>query len=204
MSHTVSGLRRLSDTRFELSLENGETLRITLNQIADFSLRTGAELTEEELEALKSAAALSHTKDRALRIIGARPFGERELYDRLVEKGESERDAAAAVAWLVELRLLDDGEYAAMLVRHYAAKGYGARRIRDELNRRKIPRELWDAALEELPEEDDTIDKLLRSRLRGAEADDRAALKKAADALLRRGFGWDEIKAAVERYRSGE
>ena len=153
---------------------------------------------------LKAEETLSRTKDRALRLLGARPFGERELYDRLVEKGESEQNAAAAVAWLVELRLLDDGEYAAMLVRHYAAKGYGARRIRDELNRRKIPRELWDAAMEELPEEDDTLDKLLRSRLRGADADDRAALKRATDALARRGFGWDEIKAAVERYRAEE
>ena len=143
-------------------------------------------------------AALSKTKDRALKFLGARAFGERELYDRLVEKGETEQNAAAVIAWLLELRLLDDGEYAAMLVRHYAAKGYGPRRIRDELHRRKIPRELWDEALSSLPEQDDTIDKLLRARLRSDEPD-RAELKRATDALLRRGFNWDEIKAAVER-----
>ena len=142
--------------------------------------------------------ALSKTKDRALKLLGMRAFGERELYDRLVEKGETEQNAAAAVRWLADLRLLDDGEYAAMLVRHYAAKGYGPRRIRDELHRRKIPRELWDEALSSLPEQDDTIDKLLRARLRSDEPD-RAELKRATDALLRRGFGWDEIKAAVER-----
>ena len=143
-------------------------------------------------------AALSRTKDRALKLLGARAFGERELYDRLVEKGETEQNAAAAIAWLVELRLLDDAEYAAMLARRYAAKGYGPRRIRDELRRRKLPRELWDEALSELPEQDDTIDKLLRVRLRSEEPD-RAELKRATDALLRRGFNWDEIKAAVER-----
>ena len=143
-------------------------------------------------------AALTKTKDRALTLLGARAFGERELYDRLVEKGETEQNAAAAIRWLVELRLLDDGEYAAMLVRHYAAKGYGPRRIRGELHRRKIPRELWDEALAGLPEQDGTIDKFLRARLRSDEPD-RAELKRATDALLRRGFAWDEIKAAVER-----
>ena len=143
-------------------------------------------------------AALRKTKDRALKLLGARPFGERELYDRLVEKGETEQNAAATVAWLVELRLLDDGEYAAMVVRHCAAKGFGPRRVRDELYRRKIPRELWDEALDGLPEQDGTIDKLLRARLR-SDAPDRAELKRATDALLRRGFGWDEIKEAVER-----
>ena len=144
------------------------------------------------------ADALSKTKDRALKLLGKRAFGERELYDRLVEKGETEQNAAAVIAWLLELRLLDDGEYAAMLVRHYAAKGYGLRRIRDELHRRKIPRELWDEALSSLPEQDDTIDKLLRARLRSDEPD-RAELNRATDALLRRGFSWDEIRQAVER-----
>ena len=38
--------------------------------------------------------------------------------------------------------------------------------------------------------------------MRGAESTDRAALKRAADALLRRGYAWDEINAAVERYRA--
>ena len=147
---------------------------------------------------MKDDAALTRTKDRALKLLGMRAFGERELYDRLVEKGETEQNAAAVIAWLVELRLLDDLEYAAMVVRHYAAKGYGPRRIRDELHRRKIPRELWDEALSELPEQDGTIDKLLRARLRSEEPD-RAELKRATDALLRRGFGWDEIKEAVER-----
>jgi len=88
-----------------------------------------------------------------------------------------------------------------MTVRHYAAKGYGERRIRDELYRRKIPKEYWDAALEEMPEQDDKIDRLLRSRLR-SEDPDRAEIKKATDFLLRRGFGWDEIKSALARYNS--
>ena len=149
---------------------------------------------------LKDDPALSRTKERAMKLLGARAFGERELYDRLVEKGETEQNAAAVIAWLVELRLLDDAAYAAMVVRHGAAKGYGPRRVRDELYRRKIPRELWDEALSGLPEQDGTIARLLRSRLRSGEPD-RAELKRATDALLRRGFGWDEIREAVERLR---
>ena len=86
-------------------------------------------------------------------------------------------------------------------MRRCAAKGYGPRRVRQELQRRGIPKELWDMAMEQLPEQDDTIDRLLRSRLLGADPEDRAALKKASDALLRRGFSWEEIKEAIERYR---
>ena len=98
------------------------------------------------------------------------------------------------------MHLLDDAQYAAMCVRHYAAKGYGAGRIRNELYRRGIPRELWDDALQELPEQDDQIDTLLRRRLR-SDTPDRDELRRASDYLYRRGFGRDEIRAAIARYQ---
>ncbi|MBR1658787.1 MAG: regulatory protein RecX [Oscillospiraceae bacterium] len=198
----ITELRQTKNDRYALTLDSGERFTVTLNDVADFSLYTGRELTEDELDALRGAAALSRCKERAMRIIGARAMSERELYDRLVEKGETEQNAAATLAWLIGLHVLNDEDYAAMLVRHYSAKGYGARRIRDELYRRKVPRELWDGALAEQPAQDDAIDRLLRSRLRGAEPGDRAAMKRASDALLRRGFGWEEVKEAIERYQS--
>ena len=177
-------------------------MKMGLAVVADFSLYTGRELSAEEYSAIVESAGLSRTKERALRMIGARPMSERELYDRLVEKGESEMHAAATVARLLELRLIDDGEYARMLVRHYAAKGYGVRRVRDELYRHKVNREHWEAALEEMPEADETLDRLLQSRMRGAPVSDRAAVKKASDALLRRGYSWEEIRSALYRYES--
>ena len=87
-----------------------------------------------------------------------------------------------------------------MCVRHYAAKGFGPGRIRNELYRRGVPRELWEAALEELPEQDDEIDRLLRRKLRG-DVTDRDAVRKATDYLYRRGFRYEDIRAAVERLR---
>ncbi len=198
---TVTALCQKTDDRFELELDGAEKLTVPLSLVADFSLYAGRELNETEAERLRGAVSLERAKARALRMLGMRAMSTREIYDRLVEKGEREQDAAACVAWLLELHLLSDEDYAAAVVRRCAAKGYGARRAREELNRHKLPRALWDAALETLPEQDETLDRLLLSRLRGASPDDRAALKKATDALLRRGFGWDEIRAAVERLR---
>ena len=66
--------------------------------------------------------------------------------------------------------------------------------------RRGIPRELWDDAQQELPEQDDQIDTLLRRRLR-SDTPDRDELRRASDYLYRRGFGRDEIRAAIARYQ---
>lgn len=139
------------------------------------------------------------TKKRAFSMLEKRDYSVKELTDRLLEKGEPPEAVHALTARLVELGVLDDARYAGLVTRHYAAKGYGARRIRDELYRRGVPKPLWDEALGELPEPDDTVDRLLRARLRGAQAD-RDALRKASAALQRRGFSYDEISAAIARY----
>jgi len=97
---------------------------------------------------------------------------------------------------------VNDERFAGLVVRHYAAKGYGKRRICDELYRRGIDRELWDAALDELPETDDTVDRLLGAKLRGDVSPE--GLQRAQGYLLRRGYSWDDIRAATERYLSGK
>ena len=95
---------------------------------------------------------------------------------------------------------MNDVEYSALIVDHYARRGYGKMRIRDELYRRGIPRELWEDAMARLPDMEDTVYRTLTAKLSGRKIDS-AELKKAADALYRRGFTWDDIKPAVERFK---
>ena len=140
-------------------------------------------------------------KEKALQLLDKRDYSRAELLRKLAEKDFNEAEATEAVDRLAELGFVDDARYAPIIVRHYAAKGYGAQRVRQELQRRGIPKELWDEAMEQMPQQDDTIDRLLRSKLK-SETPDRAELKRASDFLLRKGYGWDEIKAAVARYKS--
>ncbi len=196
---TLTDLKQTGPERFLARFDNGEELRTTLAVVTELSLYSGRTLTEDELSAVRDVSARSRCRQRALRIIGAHAMSVKELTDRLKEKGESPENAEDAAQWLLDMRLLDDAQYAAMCVRHYAAKGYGPGKIRNELYRRGIARELWDEALEELPEQDDRIDALLRRKLK-SDTPDRAELRKAADYLYRRGFGRDEIHAALARY----
>ena len=140
-------------------------------------------------------------KERALALLNRRDYSRGELLKKLLEKGEEPEAAEAAVERLAELGFVDDARYARLIVRHYAAKGYGARRVKQELHHRGIPPELFDEAMEQMPEQDETVDRLLRSRLK-SEAPDRGELKKASDFLLRRGYSWDEVRAALRRYNA--
>ena len=151
----------------------------------------------------KPENSLEQTKKWALEYL-KRPHSEKELRDKLAQKGASAADIDTVTELCVNYGFVDDAEYAGMICRHYAAMGYGPGRVRTELQRRGVPKELWDQALEELPEGTDTIDRLLAQKLRGRDPSDRKEREKAAAALFRRGYSWDAIRAAMARYGAEE
>lgn len=136
---------------------------------------------------------------KAAELLSHRSYSEAALRQRMVEKGFDEDEAAHAVSRLRELALLDDALYAQELCRSCRAKGYGVIRARQELAKRGVPRELADEALASFQPEEEELVRFLKSKLRGST--DRAAVKRATDALFRRGFGWDDISAALAALR---
>mgnify|MGYP004485464413 CR=1 FL=1 len=168
-------------------LTGGDLLRITPEELLRFGLRPGQELTEDVLEELRRAAARSQTRQRAAELAAGRMLSRKELSDRLVKKGADPQEAQETAQWLADLGAVDDAAYAGVIARHYAASGYGPGRVRQELQKRGVPRELWDDVLAQLPDSTDAIDRFLRRKL-GGRTPDRAMLKKLSDALLRRGF----------------
>jgi regulatory protein len=145
-----------------------------------------------------SGGEVEPVKALALRILGRRGFSAREMEKRLADKGVSEEAAVETVKWLEDIGLIDDAQYAASIARHYYAKGYGERRVKDELFRRCIGRELWDEALSEPGDNEDAALGFLQKKLRGSRGKD--DLKRANDALLRRGFSYDDARGAINRY----
>lgn len=133
-----------------------------------------------------------------------RPRSEAELRKKLAQRGVAQADIDTVVALCLDYGFVNDGEYAGMIVRHYAAAGYGPGRIRSELSRHGVPRELWEEALAALGEPDETIDRLLAARLRGKDPGDRRERDKAAAALFRRGYAWEDIRAALRRYGAAD
>jgi len=183
-------------------LEDGACLKVTEQELLDFGLRSGDELDEGTLERLKNAAGASNVKARAADLIGKRAMSRRDLEKKLREKGASESDARYAAEWLEAIGAIDDAAYAAALVRHYGGMGYGPARVREKLYEKGVPRELWEEALEELPEDGGQIDAFLAAKLRGRTPDEKER-RRLTNALLRRGFPWGEVKAAWERLGSG-
>lgn len=195
---TLREIKQNSPERFTLVFDDGTELKTTLGIITEHFIHSGMDFDEDAYNELVSACTLALAKARALRIINARPMSREELRKRLVEKGEPPENAEECAEWLCQMGLINDAEYAGSVVRHYAAKGYGASRIKQELRRHGVSRELWDEAMEQMPEQDEYLARFLRSRL--SDPGDRAQVKKVSDALFRRGYSWDQIKHALNEF----
>ncbi len=192
--------------RWLCHLEDGTILRVTENEVACFGLYSGMELTGELREQLEEAVRRGEVKEKALRLLSGRPMSRKELVDKLTARPRDkekepipEELAEEAANRLEELGYLNDAEYARTVARHYAAKGYGERKLRDELWKRGVPRAYWDQALEEVQDPTDAMDAFIRRKLMGRTAD-RETLGKLSAALARRGYRWEDIRAALSRY----
>lgn len=197
---TVTAIRQPSPGRLIVSFDNGEELRSTLGAVTELRLYSGRELDEAEFEAFRSLSARSLARERALELISRRSMSRKELMDKLISKGEAEDVAEYCAGWLEENGFIDEERYAQQIARHYAAKGYGAGRVRAELSRRGLDRELWDTAMAAMPAGDEKLDRFIASRLKDPE--DRDEIRKISSALYRRGYPWEEIRSALARYNA--
>ena len=181
--------------RYWLTMEDGTKLALYRQTLEDFALYPGRELSQEEWERLLDASGAMSAKMRAVRIVAASAVSKKDLQQRLVQKGEDPQQAAEAVAWMEEMRLVDDRETARQIVSRCASRGYGVARAKQALYEKKIPKQYWEEALANYPDQTEHI--LAFFHTRQVDCDDPRQVKKAVDALLRRGHSYSEIRAAL-------
>lgn len=180
-------------------LEDGSILRVGEGEVIDFALCVGKELDDEQTERLLASARTTRLKEKTLELLTRKPQSRKELERKLTQWEAGEEEISSICARMEELGFLNDAAYAVQVVRHYSAKGCGEHKLREELYRRGVPRDLWEDALAQAADPATAIDAFIAKKLAGKEPDNKE-LKKVSDALARRGFGWEAIRDGLSRY----
>ena len=182
--------------RYWVTFDDGSKMGLYRQTVEDFALYSGKELDEQEAESLRTAAGQMSAKMRAVRIVSASSVSRRDLEARLVRKGENPQQAKEAVAWMEDLHLVDDRATAEQVVSSCISKGYGLMRAKQALYEKRIPKEYWDEALADYPDQTEKITAFLKSRL-DADSDEKQ-VRRAVDALIRRGHSYGTIRRALD------
>lgn len=183
--------------RYKVILSDGSIMRLYRQTVEDFSLYTGRELENSEFQKLQEAAGEMSAKMRAVRIVSASSVSKKDLEQRLIHKGEDARHAKQAVEWMSEMDILDDAKTAEQIVNRSISRGYGINRAKQMLYEKRIPKEYWDEALYDYPDQEEWIETFLRSRL--VDGLDEKLMHKAVDSLIRKGHPYRVIRSVLSQ-----
>lgn len=180
--------------RYTVKVSNGTVLHLYRQTVEDFGLYQGLELDKQTFAHLLEAAGQMSAKMRAVRIVSATSVSKKDLERRLVYKGEDPEQARQAVEWMEQLHLVDDEATAKQVVERCIAKGYGIARAKQALYEKRITRQYWDVALSDYPDQSDFIISFIKNKLGNSREE--KDVRRVTDALIRRGFGYGEIRQA--------
>ncbi len=147
---------------------------------------------------------------RALYLLGGKDYCEKELYDKLLNNYAPET-CERVIERMKEYGYLDDERYAKKLARsQITVKKHGRQRALFEMMRKGLPRELCEEALAEYggdvirEEIAELVRKKYADRLDCGGDEFYREQQKVIAALARRGYGYADIKAALEQVLNEE
>ena len=188
--------------KMRVTLESGQELQVPLSLFHERPLAPGQALDLEAYDQWLLLRQYRHALDRAVGYLAARARSRRELESRLLRCGYRPATVEMVLYKLQRENLLDDADFARQWVEARSGRTLGKRRIAQELQRKGVSRAQTEAALPAVDEEAEAeacrrAAEKLASRYGREEP--RQAVQKLTQALVRRGFGWEEARQAAQQ-----
>ncbi len=176
---------------------NGEyALTVDETYFYSLSLQNVSEITAEELNNITFMIGERRAYNCAVSLLSRRDHTAGELILKLKQKGY-EQYAKAAVEKLIRGGYVDDRRFSEYYVRELInLKGFGKKRIEQELFRKGVSRDIIIEVLEEAEFSEEKLKEIIeRKYLRylGSEK----GKQKAVNGLLRLGYSYSEIRDAI-------
>ena len=201
---TVADLRRLPGC-VRVSFDDGSYADVPTPLFQLCKLRTGQAVDPAAWRAGWEKQAFPFALERAAALLSVRDATEKETADRLRRSGYPENVVARVMQTLTQAGYVDDSRFAGQFVESRGQR-YGSRKLYGELRRKGVSEEQARQALEELTPEDEAAAarKQAEKLLLRKDVTNPDVRRKAEQALVRRGFGWDTAREAVEAVAADE
>lgn len=177
---------------------------IDLNTVYDYGLRKDLEISREKMAEICRKSQVERAKSRGIWLLSMRAYSAAMLAKKLYADCEKEA-VDTAICELIEIGLIDDTAYARALAAELSEyRRMSRRNIRLELQKRGIDRTIIDEAVLELPEDEvPAVLEIIRRKYADC-FDDEKGRRRMFAGLARKGYGYDDIKRAVDEYNDNE
>ena len=183
--------------KIHISIDGEYALTVDEMYFASLYLKDGQEISEQEYAELEKTVNIRRAYNCAVSLLSRRDHSKKELMRKLKEKGYS-KGAEAAVEKLANSGYVDDERfcrlYASELIR---LKGYGRKRVEQELYLKGVDREIISGVLDEISFDTYRLSDIIKRKYLAKMTDEKGR-QKAFNALLRLGYSYSEIRDALE------
>ena len=182
--------------KIHISIDGEYALTVDEMYFASLYLKDGQEISGEEYAVLEETVNIRRAYNCAVSLLSRRDHSKAELLRKLKEKGFAE-GSQQAIEKLEQSGYIDERFcrlYASELMR---LKGYGKRRIEQELYLKGVDREIIKGVMDEISFDTDKLSDIIKRKYL-AKMNDEKGRQKAFNGLLRLGYSYSEIRDALE------
>jgi regulatory protein len=193
-------------SRVSIHIDNQYAIGIHKEVLLQSGLRVGDQISERTIDELKKQEELHKARDAAVRLLSHRARSEKELRDRLKQKGFSLEGIKMVLDSFARSGLIDDLEFARAFAHDkLLRKPIGKLMLAHQLRQKGIGKEVIGHVLSEVFEkvkEDEYAVELARNRFQRFKSafeklEPIKQKKKLSDYLAHRGFEWEAVAKAV-------
>ena len=182
--------------KIHISIDGEYALTVDEMYFTSLYLKDGQEISEEEFTALSTTVNIRRAYNCAVSLLSRRDHSERELLRKLKEKGYAE-GAQEAVEKLKSSGYIDDERFCRLFASELVRlKGYGKKRVEQELYRKGVSRDIIYSVLEEITFDTDTLSDIIKRKYL-SKLNDEKGRQRTFNALMRLGYSYSEIREAL-------
>lgn len=201
---TVTSVQKYKGSTYEVELDYERKIYLHIEIIADFSVKTGMELDRTKLREIIYASNFRRAYQYALYQLDYRDYSAKEMTEKLLKTYKNEALCLAVTEKLIKIGVINDERYAEKLARKLVEiKKFGYHRAKRELKLRGLGEFLAVDTLEKYSESfGENLMILLETKHARYLTDksDRKSVEKVKAALVRYGYGFDEINRGIKEY----
>lgn len=200
----IISVEKFKGSTYQVNFDEGEPAFINSEIIAQYNIKGGVSIPESAWNQVVYANEFRRARERALYLMDYRDHSYIELFKKL-EKNYDEDICYDVIDSLVEVGIVDDRRYAENLAqRLMEVKRCGYYKAVQEMRQKGISKELANGILSEY---EDTTQERLKDLIESKYArrlEDEDGIKKVKNALVRNGYSYKDVNAALEDYMNEE
>lgn len=178
--------------KVQITFSDSTVLKLSSDVYKKFPVSTGEQLDEKFLELLKNENEYFEVKKSALRYLSIRNHSSQELYKKLSKKKFSDQIIKKVIDELLSIGYLNDKKFAEQYLIELTGKLFGPLKIKNEMIKRGITKEVVDDVLNDYFNNDEMqkeiIKKILSKNRFPQRISNRKEMQKIYNYLVSRGF----------------